>query len=233
MGTSKDVGGAKSPEWSRLRRRATQFAKDGGGREAAAGLVAGFVAALGGAAAALASSPATTRSGQALAGFLSGVAHEGPTPTLEDLGLGSLADCPRDEVISGLADRFAGSGATLEEAAARKALIDVLDDVIPEDGSLDDVQMDATALESALRLFLAYTVYYRLDAWIADRIAKLADPADQQGMEREIRSYIVDATRLDLTGVDVLHVDWASPAGRQLMERIEGRILADLEGNVP
>lgn len=228
MGTSKDVSGATTREWSRLKRRATLFARDGG-PEASGRVVDGLIGALGGAVGALQASPSAIRTGQALMDFFAGVGAAGITPTLEELGLGTLVGRPRLEVLSELADTFAGDGATLEEVAARQAAIFVLDQTLPAEGDPLDFGMDAAAIELALRMFIARYIYCRLDVWLAERLARLADPEERARRDAEIWDYIFAATQLQLEGTDLLATDWRSAEGRSLMERLLGGIYTDLE----
>ena len=228
MGTSKDVRGPRSREWSRVRRRATDFAKGGGGAEATARLVEGFIAAMGGAAGLLAASAPAIRAGQGLAGFGAGVAERGITPTLEELGLGDLVGKPRLEVISALADVFAGDGSSLEDAAARNAVIEVLNEVLPE-GDVTELELDAAGVTEIISLQLAYWIYFLQDTWIADRIAKRAEPAEKERLDREIRSFLVNSVRLELEGRDVLAIQWRTAEGRVEFERIAAQVFRDLE----
>lgn len=229
MGTSKDVRGPRSREWSRVRRRATDFAKQGGGAEATTRLVEGFVAAMGGASGLLAASSPAIRAGQGLAGFGADVAQRGFTPALEELGLVELVGQPRLEVISALADAFAGDGSTLEDVAARKAVVEVLNEILPEGDDVTDLELDAAGVAEILSLQLAYWIYFLQDTWIADRIAKRAEPAEKGRLDREIRSFIVNSVRLELEGLDVLAIQWRTNEGRAEFERIAAQVFRDLE----
>lgn len=179
----------------------------------------------------LAASAPAIRAGQGLAGFGADVAEGGVTPTLEELGLADLVGKPRLEVISALADLFAGDGSSLEDAAARNALIEVLNEVLPE-GDITDLELDAAGVVEIISLHLALWIYFLQDTWIADRIAKRAEPTEKERLDREIRSFLVNSVKLELEGRDVLAIQWRTEEGRAEFEGIAARVFRDLEAAV-
>ena len=152
-------------------------------------------------------------------------------PGLEELGLADLVGKPRLEVISALADLFAGDGSSLEDAAARNALIEVLNEVLPE-GDITDLELDAAGVVEIISLHLALWIYFLQDTWIADRIAKRAEPTEKERLDREIRSFLVNSVKLELEGRDVLAIQWRTEEGRAEFEGIAARVFRDLEAAV-
>ena len=126
---------------------------------------------------------------------------------------------------------FAGDGSSLEDAAARNAVIEVLNEVLPE-GDVTELELDAAGVTEIISLQLAYWIYFLQDTWIADRIAKRAEPAEKERLDREIRSFLVNSVRLELEGRDVLAIQWRTAEGRVEFERIAAQVFRDLEGAV-
>lgn len=220
MGTSKSNTGGTGGAWTDFKRDATWFAKRGGS-ERIAKTLAGHVAAMGGAAAAAAAATAGSRTGQSLGNFLA--ASTGPNGLaggLEAVELGRLIGQDRFTVLSELVDEFAGSGSDLEAQAARNALLDVLDEILPDDDStpLDAVQLDEAAVTDALCRYIAALVYNRAIPVIDERLTRLENPALAQQRDHELREYIVALVRLRLAGTAPLDVDWQGAAGRQLID---------------
>ena len=144
MGTSANNTGGTGGGWTTFKRNATFFAQHGGQARLAKTL-GGFVAAMGGAAAGAAAATAGTQTGQSLGSFLAASAGpQGLAGGLEAVGLESLVGQDRFAVLSELLNVLGGTGSTVEQQAARDALLDVLDDLLPEgdDAALDEVQLD-------------------------------------------------------------------------------------------
>lgn len=220
MGTSKSNTGGTGGAWTDFKRDATWFAKRGGSQRIAKTL-AGHVAAMGGAAAAAAAATVGSRTGQSLGSFLA--ASTGPSGLaggLEAVGLGRLIGQDRFTILSELVDEFAGSGSDLEAQAARNALLDVLDEILPDDDAtpLDTVQLDEAAVTDALCRYMAALVYNRAIPVIDERLTRLENPALAQQRDQELRQYIVALVRLRLAGMAPLDVDWQGDVGRKLID---------------
>jgi hypothetical protein len=138
-------------------------------------------------------------------------------------------------VFAELATRLAPSGATLEEAAARRAISDALFSLYErydlENADLSRLDaMDGDAIRDALQVSVASYIYHRWLQELGDRIEENAIDADQAyRLEREVRDYVQLAVRLDLANVDVMNMDWDGQEGRQLMDRIYNEAYSLLE----
>src|SRR5260370_10583209 len=153
MGTSASNKGVTAGGWTEFKRSSSNFARYGG-RDGVAKALAGYGAAMGGVAAAVAAAAAGTRTAQSLGNFLAEASGpEGLAGGLEAVGLGHLVGQDRFTVLSELLTVFGGTGSDLEDQAAREALLDVLDDLLPqdEDVQLESVQLDEAAITEALR----------------------------------------------------------------------------------
>jgi hypothetical protein len=232
MGTSASNSGGTGGAWTDFKRDASAFARHGGVSRAAKAL-AGYVAAAGGAAAAAGSAGAGIRTGQSLAAFLTG--STGPTGVaggLETVGLGHLVGANRFTILSELLDRFAGSGSDLEAQAARNALLDVLDDVLPDDEAvpLDEVRLDEAAVIDLLQRYLAALIYNRAIPVIDERLTRLENPQLARQRDKELREYIDALVRLRTQGKTSLSVDWQSAEGHDFIESMLRAVYEQLEG---
>jgi hypothetical protein len=232
MGTSKSNSGGTGGGWTSFKRSSTSFAKYGGQQRAAKAL-GGYVAAMGGVAAALAAAASGARTGQSLGSLLA--QSTGPTGLaggLEAVGLGRLVGQDRFTVLSELVTAFAGAGSDLEAQAARNALLDVLDELLPEDEEVDlaTVQLDEAAVRDNLCRFLAALVYNLAIPVIDERLTLLQNPQLAQERDRELRSYVDGLVRMHLRNTVPLEIDWQGPDGRAFIDNIIRAIYDQLEG---
>jgi hypothetical protein len=196
MGTSTDRGGGSGGAWTPLKRAATSFmnAADAGHGTRSAGqrLLGRHVPVLGGAAGALAGARAGRSGAQRLGSLLSGIASDGLAATLSGQGLGHLVGGDRFTVLDALAGLIAEDGSDIDAQAARDANFDVLADLFPDADSwadLDAVQVDAGQLVRLLEMFLARYIYNRIPV-IAERLARITDPAKAQRAEEDLQRMV-------------------------------------------
>jgi len=223
MGTSTDRSGGSGGAWTPLKHAATSFmhaAEAGRGNGTPARRVlARHVAVLGGAGGAVATARAGRAGAQRLGAVLAGVAANGLGATLTERGLGDLVGGDRLSVLDGLCSLVAGDGADVDGQAARDAVLDVLDEMFPAADSWDDldaVRVDADGVRHLLELFLARYVYNRIPV-IAERLARLSDPAAAQRAEADLQRLVESLVHLQLPD-DPLRVDWAGPQGRRIAD---------------
>jgi molybdopterin converting factor small subunit len=230
MGTSKSNTGGTGGAWTGFKRNATLFAKHGG-RERAAKALAGYVAAMGGAAAAVAAAGAGARTGQSLGTFL--VSSTGPTGVaggLEAVGLGRLVGTDRFTVLSELVNEFAGAGSDLEAQAARNAVLDVLDQILPDDDTpLEDARLDEAAITDALCRYVAALVYNLAIPVIDERLTQLQDQPLAQQRDQELRDYIDALVRLRMRDRSPMAIDWQGPQGHEFVQAILRAVYEQIE----
>jgi hypothetical protein len=231
MGTSASNTGGSGGAWTGFKRNASAFARRGG-EGLAAKTLAGHVAALGGAAAAAGAAGAGVRTGQSLASLLAGsTGPAGIAGGLESVGFADLVGADRFTILSELLDRFAGPGSDLEAQAARGALLDVLDALLPEDEGvpLDEVRLDEAAVLELLQRYLSALVYNRAIPVIDERLTRLENQQLAQSRDRELRGFIEALVRLKTQGASALSVDWSGPDGRDSIERMLRAVYDQLE----
>jgi hypothetical protein len=81
--------------------------------------------------------------------------------------------------------------------------------------------MDAGAVREVIVLSVAQSIYLR---WLED-LGKCIETGTATAnealrLEREVKDYVRETLALDLSGHDVLRVDWNGREGQQIVERI-------------
>lgn len=211
--------------WERAGRALAKVASSGGGRGMGRAAVR-YVRALGGASRATTGARAGRRAASRFAGFLSDVSRNGLDAAVRQLGLGSVIGSDVDSVIAAIADAVCPEGASREEAAAREATAEALEevfaDVITADGDL--TKLDAMTAATVAKAITTLVTSYIYNRWLNDLGAKIESKAitSQQAVrvEKRMRQFIRDAVKLDLRDRDPLKIDWRAQEGRSFMEQI-------------
>ncbi len=130
-----------------------------------------------------------------------------------------------------LLNTLGGTGSAVEQQAARDALLDVLDDLLPEgdDAALDAVQLDEAGIRDALCRYIAALVYNLAIPVIEVRLEALQDQALIQSRDRELHDYIDALVRLKMQSVPVLTVDWQNAEGRDFVQGVLQAVYEQLE----
>jgi hypothetical protein len=204
MGTSKDYGGGKGGAWTTTKRIATQISHDGPDADRIRRYAEAYVEALGGPAQAAQNSIAATRTTAAIGGFFNDVRDKGLGQALTDLGLAEAIGKPAMELIEMLADKLAGEGATLDENAAREALIDLLD---LEWGDLTYAEIEAQTLgddqiREGLATYLARFVFRKVLPLIESKLNK-ATPDIRRRTEEDLAGYAAAKCQDVVRGIDL------------------------------
>jgi len=224
MGTSADRATGTGGAWTPLKRAATDYARtasagSGGTRVTAERVLGRHVAVLGGAGAAAASARAGTSGLARLGGVLAGIGNAGLGPTLDQYGLGHLVGTDRFDVLDGLITLIAGDAADIESQAARDAACDVLDELYADAvtwAELETAGITPEMLQTLLTMFLARYVYNRLPV-LAERLARLTDPAAARDADQQIVEMIQDLVILRMPD-QPLTFDWSGPEGRRFAD---------------
>jgi hypothetical protein len=125
-----------------------------------------------------------------------------------------------------IANALAPDGATLEDAAARRATDETLAFLferysVATEGIEALNSLDMTGVRDALQVSVAGFIYQRWLQELGQRVEERAvTPQDAVKLERDIRSYVTEAVKLDLQGRDPLAVNWNDREGREIVERI-------------
>lgn len=230
MGTSSDYIAPTGGGWPAAKRQATTFARQGGvqgTQTTVAAVGSAYVAAHGGSQAAAGTYLGAQRAAQRLGSFLASAARQGFDAALVERGLEHLVGESPGVVLAGIIDTLAGPSRTLDEADARAAMIALLAQELPD--PLGGV-LDETAVARLLEAFLVECVFQRMLQELGIQIANGALTAtDAVRVERDLHAYLVAQAQLDMSGVDVLSVDWEGAEGRDLMARLLTSAYAQLE----
>jgi hypothetical protein len=185
-----------------------------------------YVRALGGSRRAASSSTGGRRATSRFAGFLSDVARGGFADAFSKLGLGSIVGRDLDSVIAAVADALCPTAAGREDAAAREATAEALEEVFADviSSGADPTQLDAMTAEGVGKAVEAMVASYIYNRWLGDLGAKLEEkPISPQAavrVEHRMREFIRDAVEIDLQQRDPLTIDWRGAEGQGIMDRI-------------
>jgi hypothetical protein len=144
---------------------------------------------------------------------------------LDTIGVRGLAGRSAEEVFAAIADALAPDGATLEEAAARRAINESLAQLFEErvaDGGLESLErMTAADVAAAVQNMVTAYVYHR---WLEELGLSLergaVSPAEAVRMEREMRAYVRDLVRLEIPPDRALATDWEGAEGQAFVQRL-------------
>lgn len=224
-----EPNGENQPQWVRMpswrgpKSLMRQYASDRGGLQRTA---RSYVRAKGGAKAAARSVVAGKRATARLGGFLSDVARYGFRQAVENLGLRDSIGQPIEAVFATIAQLLTPPGATLEHHIARRATNDALAAVfdkfdVSESGLEKLDRMDEAAVCDAVKDCVQNYIYQRWLQELGDRIEKHAVTSDQAiRLERDVKAYVKEAVKLDLSKLDVMNMDWNGPQIRNTMDSI-------------
>lgn len=211
--------------WNKAKRAMGRFASTGGrGDLQKAGR--NYVRARGGSAQAARAASAGRTATTGLVGFLSDVATRGIDAALRTIGLGDVIGQPVEAVLAAIVNALAPAGVTLDEVTARRMTDEVLVAIFEKYGAVEeDIRklnaMDAAGVEEAFRLSVAEFIFQRWMLELGKRVEEKAVTArEARRLELEIKSYVIEATNLDLQGRGALTTDWKAPENQRVIEDI-------------
>lgn len=175
----------------------------------------------------------TASSGRTVAGgfggFLSGVARDGFAETARTLGLGDYVGRDAEFILASFIDLLAPDGALLEDAAARKALIDTTSEMFVR-FNVDELGMDALdaldaeGLKEIISLYVTNYVYERFLMEMANCIERGSlSEAEANALTDQGKEFVEGEVGFDLTQVDVLALDWQGEEGQKFIRNIYER----------
>jgi hypothetical protein len=213
-------------------------AQAGGDRDALRSAARAYTRARGGASQAAKTSNAGRNATARLGNFLSGLATKGLQDSLKDVGLSSTAGMDVREVFAAIANAIAPSGASVDEAIARRAVNEVLEklyeECAAEENGIEKLgSMSVEAIREAIEASIAAYIYYRWLEELELRIERGAvSPEQAVHLENEMREYVRDIVHLDLRSIDVVSLDWRSQQGEQLISGLYEQAYTMLGGDL-
>lgn len=185
-----------------------------------------YVRAHGGARSAARSASSGRAATAGLARFMSTVASHGFSAAMATVGLASVVGKNADVVFSAIANALAPTGDTRDQAIARDAVAETLENLYEryalDDGDFSKLdQMTADDVRSVIEDSVSTFIY---DRWLEELGTlveqKAISPTQAAKIERDMRAYVKETVKLDLKDMDVLNVDWNGTLGRDLVQRI-------------
>ncbi|MYA72285.1 hypothetical protein F4009_13135 [Candidatus Poribacteria bacterium] len=233
MGTSTNYKAPTSPQWKKLKGKVTRLTGQGSlSSTSRKEIVRDYVNVNYG------SSRGTTNRGraarrraaqsvaQSIGGFFSSVASEGFQKAFEDAGLGSLEGKTVSEIAHSLLDHLGGPSNTLDEADARTALCDLMDEILNDADGPEDVEevmemrTHGVALDNLLRRFFGYYIYEQFcKDFYGQLVANIGNKEAAESID-EIRDYVCEALKEATGDQEISQIDWDGSQGQQIVEEI-------------
>ena len=161
-----------------------------------------------------------------IGGFLSSVADVGFAEAFELAGLGSLEGKSVSEIGHLLLDYLGGASNTIDQVDARKALSNLIDEILKDANSLEEVEkaMEAIAQgESLTNLILCFWGNFIYEQFCRKHYGQLvARIGEVQADKRidDIKVCIFDILKHLTLHQDVTQIDWKGSQGQQIMNKI-------------
>lgn len=167
------------------------------------------------------------RSTASLGAFLAATISRGLGEALRELRLSSLVGKDVDTVFAGLMNAIAPDGSSREEIAGRDAISESLcflyEKLVLNDTDADSVfgKLDKDLVEEAVVVSVSAYVYER---WLIDLGRKIEEKsvtaAEAVRLEGEMKQYVRDSVKFDLSKQDVLEMNWKGKEGRDFVQKI-------------
>jgi hypothetical protein len=160
-----------------------------------------------------------------LGGFLADVANRGLNAALDGLNLSAVVGKDPRTVFAAIANAIAPDGASPEQAVAREAVDDVLANLyqrfVVEEGDLS--RLNALTGEDVSKAMLDSVTSYIYHRWLQELGRQIEEKSLSSSqavrLEREAKLFVRESVALDLSGKDLLSLNWATD-GHALVERI-------------
>ena len=233
MGTSTNYNAPTSPQWSKLKGKVTRLTRQGTlGSTGIKGILQDFVTVNYGVSRGARSGGGTghRRIAQNVARnigqFFSSVADVGFREAFERAGLGSLEGKSVREIGYSLLDYLGGPSSTIDETDARQALSDLMDEILNDADSLEDVEeamemeSHGEALEDLIQRFFGYYIYEQFCSVFYERLVDGIGHIQADKCVDEIRDYICAAVKDVISDKNVSKIDWSGTQGQQIVDKI-------------
>lgn len=217
------------PRWQGVLGQARRLASGGAtgdsARARARSAARNYVRNRGGARTAARGSVAARSTGPRIGRFLSDVARYGVEQALRNLNLSEYVGRSAGDLLTGLAEAILPRPNSPDEAAASQAGLEAFYDLLQQydahEEGIDALDaLDADGVRHALEHFIARYITANVLSTLSQRVEDGSSTAERcDEILREVRSVIVEIVRWDLSGRDVLEIDWSGPEGSQLIDR--------------
>lgn len=161
-----------------------------------------------------------------LGGFLAGVVTTGVAGAARALGIRDLVGLDAQSLLAAFIDLLAPAGALLEEAIARKALIETMSELferydVETDGPTALDRMDEDGMREVIVLSVTNYVNERFQQELVNCVER-GSVSEREANELidEAKEFIAGVVEIDLEGVDLVTFDWEGEEGRRFVEDI-------------
>ena len=155
--------------------------------------------------------------------FFSSVANFGFKDTFEGVRLGPLEGKSVREIAYSILDHLGGPSSTLDQADARKALADLMGEILHDVHSPEDVEeaMERRAhgdsFVDMVRSFFGHYINAQFVRAFYERVTTRI-PGTQ--IFRKIRNFICAAVKYEVRNQDVGEINWSGDQGGQIVDKI-------------
>ncbi len=166
---------------------------------------------------------------QGFGGFLADVARGGFAAAARAIGLGDFLGRDAEFVLATFVDLLAPDGALLEDAAARKALIETTFDLferfnVEEEGMAALDGLDADGMKEVVCMFVTNYVYERFLLELANCIERGShSEREANQLTEQGKDFVEGEVRCELGEVDLLTLDWRGEEGQRVVRGIYER----------
>jgi len=168
---------------------------------------------------------------QNVGGFLSRVGNVGLAEALREVGLGDLIGRSAAEITGALLDKLAGPGSTLDQAAARQALVELNDDLLKDADTFEELEkvlgetIDKDGLFAILLRFFGHYLYECFCRDFYERLIKKVGSSQAAQSLKSIRDCIESAVKAKLAGRNAKDFNWHGADGKKLSEQVLTEVL--------
>jgi hypothetical protein len=166
---------------------------------------------------------------QGFGGFLADIVRDGFAAAARAIGLGDLLGRDAEFVLATFVDLLAPDGALLEDAAARKALIETTFDLferfnVEEEGMTALDGLDADGMREIVCMFVTNYVYERFLMELANCIERGSHSEQEANqLTEQGKDFVEGEVRCELGEVDLLTLDWRGKEGQRFVRSIYER----------
>ncbi len=209
--------------WPQLKNLLSRTVSQGGGpshRDNLHKVARGYVGASGGASQAARAGRAGAATASKLGGFLGDVGRYGFDEAARRFNLAGLIGRSPQGILAGIVDAFAPAGGERNEAVARSALCEAMYDWYEAHRDVENAGLGTPeAAAELLNLYLTNFINEKLQEELGNCIERKGLTAEAANRFcQEVKDLVDSNVRANLTGTDVMTVDWGGMAGTQFVE---------------
>lgn len=214
----------KEVPWQAAKIAMSNVAKGGGTRKLIRSAAKSYSKAKGGPKKAAATASGGRSVVVSLGGFLSSVSKEGLNKTLTDLGLSKFIGRDVETVCAAIINELAPSGSSLEDAAARDALVEVISDLfkkfaVDEEGLNKLESIDQETMKETLQECICCYLYKRWIQEVGISLDKKLSSSDVKKIEKKVKNYVYESVKLDFEDRNISLMDWGSKEGKDYIQQ--------------